>query len=70
MSHVWPYEDQGGLRETGITGDYNQIQGMGGKSHEMRGPYTVDSISSFIDGGTHISKDFDPMNSIFCMILI
>ena len=33
-------------------------------------PYTVDSIKSFIDGETHISKAFNSMNLIFCMSLI
>ena len=42
--------------------------GHGAKSADFRD--TVDSIYLFIDGGTHISKEFDPMNSIFCMILI
>ena len=31
---------------------------------------TVDSIYSFIDGGTHISNAFDTKNLIFCMSLI
>ena len=31
---------------------------------------TVDSIKSFIDGGAHILKVFNPMNLIFCMFLI
>ena len=31
---------------------------------------TLDSIYSFIDGGTYIAKDFDAMNLKFCMFLI
>ena len=33
-------------------------------------PHTVDSIKLFIDGGTHISKAFDTISFICCIVLI